>query len=240
MIGGLCAREDRYQAVTAAKSMQTIALVLGTGMAAVATFVHTPLPGRLGHIDHTLPKYVKMMHLGNATARVSSEINSFGSLGGMVIPPDQGSSSSHRRKLLSKADAIKRLHHLGSTTGAASLTEAASVGRASKSKSSSRGSKKGQHTEAGTGHGEGKAGPEDPDQTVSRDLGSASKDLGKASRAVTKTLGSAGRDVTKDLSTFKKYFSSRFQFNTKTLKPTDKSNFRSCSFGRSQSSSTDF
>ena len=84
MAAGLCADHERYDTVVAVRSMHTVAFVLATGVAAVATFVHTPAPvSPLNHMEHMMPQYVREMHLPN-----SSYSDSLGTLGDMVIPPD--------------------------------------------------------------------------------------------------------------------------------------------------------
>ena len=92
MAAGLCKEHERYDTLVAVKSMHTAAFVLGTGVAAVATFVHTPAPvSPLNHMEHMMPKYVQEMHLPN-----SSYSDSLGTLGDMVIPPDAYSKMGTR------------------------------------------------------------------------------------------------------------------------------------------------
>lgn len=88
MAAGLCKDHERLDTLLAVRSMHTAAFVLGTGVAAMATFVHTPAPlGELNHLQHMMPKYVAEMHLPN-----SSYSDSLGVLGDMVIPPDSRES----------------------------------------------------------------------------------------------------------------------------------------------------
>ena len=62
MAAGLCKDHERYDTLVAVRSMHTAAFVLGTGVAAVATFVHTPAPiTSLNHLQHMMPKYVQEM-----------------------------------------------------------------------------------------------------------------------------------------------------------------------------------
>ena len=80
MAAGLCPEHERYDTLVALRSMHTAAFVLGTGVAAVATFVHTPAPlSPLNHMQHMMPKYMHEMHLPTSTYS-----DSLGTLGDMV------------------------------------------------------------------------------------------------------------------------------------------------------------
>ncbi|EKX37912.1 hypothetical protein GUITHDRAFT_115887 [Guillardia theta CCMP2712] len=114
MSSGICRREDRYNTVVAMKSLYSAAFILGSGLAAVATFVHTPAPGPFNHIEHALPRYVHMLHMPNVSDVVNSRL-SFGSLGGLVIPPDQPGAS----KTAAKAALMKVVRREEGGAGAA-------------------------------------------------------------------------------------------------------------------------
>ena len=81
MAGGLAGPSNRLETLTSVRAMYTVALLLGTGLAAVGTFVHMPAPGPLGHIHHQLPKYLNEM-AGNASRHPIS----IGSSTGIWIP----------------------------------------------------------------------------------------------------------------------------------------------------------
>jgi hypothetical protein len=91
MAAGLCKVNSRFDTLVALRSVHTAAFVLGTGVAAVATFVHTPAPGPMNHMQHMMPRYLKEMHLPN-----TSYSDSLGTLGDMVIPPDSYSKMGSR------------------------------------------------------------------------------------------------------------------------------------------------
>ena len=58
----------------------TLRFVVALGVAAVATFVHTPAPlSPLNHMQHMMPKYMHEMHLPTSTYS-----DSLGTLGDMV------------------------------------------------------------------------------------------------------------------------------------------------------------
>jgi MFS family permease len=94
MAAGLSGSHNRLETLTSIRAMYTVALVLGTGLAAVGTFVHMPAPGPLGHIHHQLPKYFGEM-ASNATAHPAS----IGASTGIWIP------ANGRRRLLAAAAA---------------------------------------------------------------------------------------------------------------------------------------
>ena len=92
MAASLSSPHKRLETLTSVRAMYTVALVLGTGLAAVGTFVHMPAPGPLGHIHHQLPKYFREM-TSNATGRPAS----IGASTGIWIP------ANGRRRLLAAA-----------------------------------------------------------------------------------------------------------------------------------------
>eukprot|EP00291_Cryptomonas_curvata_P018482 CAMPEP_0172157970 /NCGR_PEP_ID=MMETSP1050-20130122/4107_1 /TAXON_ID=233186 /ORGANISM="Cryptomonas curvata, Strain CCAP979/52" /LENGTH=125 /DNA_ID=CAMNT_0012827299 /DNA_START=231 /DNA_END=604 /DNA_ORIENTATION=- len=50
MASGLASPHNRLEVLSSIRTMYTVALILGTGLAAVGTFVHMPLPGPLGKL----------------------------------------------------------------------------------------------------------------------------------------------------------------------------------------------
>lgn len=62
MAAAMVGRGAASSTITGLRSMHIVAWILGTGSAAIATFVHTPAPGMMGHMDHQIPHYMRMMH----------------------------------------------------------------------------------------------------------------------------------------------------------------------------------
>ncbi len=59
LVGGFTHQGNRAQVLASMRSTQILALVLGLGLAAVATFWHMPAPQPLGRLHYKIPSYVK-------------------------------------------------------------------------------------------------------------------------------------------------------------------------------------
>jgi hypothetical protein len=61
LVGGFTHQGNRAQVLTSLRSMHVAALVLGLGLAAVATFWHMPAPKPFGGLQYKIPSYVKSL-----------------------------------------------------------------------------------------------------------------------------------------------------------------------------------
>uniref|UniRef100_A0A7S0MJY6 Major facilitator superfamily (MFS) profile domain-containing protein n=1 Tax=Cryptomonas curvata TaxID=233186 RepID=A0A7S0MJY6_9CRYP len=73
LIGGFTHQGNRAQVLSSMRSMHIVALVLGLGLAAVATFWHMPAPQPLGRLHYKIPSYVKRLE-NNSVGLVNESI----------------------------------------------------------------------------------------------------------------------------------------------------------------------
>ncbi len=66
LVGGFTHQGNRAQVLASMRSMHIAALVLGLGLAAVATFWHMPAPQPLGRLHYKIPSYVKSLENNSA------------------------------------------------------------------------------------------------------------------------------------------------------------------------------
>ena len=61
LVGGFTHQGNRAHVLSSLRSMHIAALVLGLGLAAVATFWHMPAPKPFGGLQYKIPSYVKSL-----------------------------------------------------------------------------------------------------------------------------------------------------------------------------------
>jgi hypothetical protein len=71
LVGGFTHQGNRSQALVTVQSTNTAALVLGLGLAAVATFWHMPAPKPFGGLQYKIPSYMK--NIENSTSTFANE-----------------------------------------------------------------------------------------------------------------------------------------------------------------------
>ncbi len=100
LVGGFTHQGNRAHVLASMRSMHIIALVLGLGLAAVATFWHMPAPQPLGRLHYKIPSYVNFLE--NSSVGLMNESLALGHTSPIKFlfdEFDKSSDSSGRRDL---------------------------------------------------------------------------------------------------------------------------------------------